>query len=114
MKKPKQLSLAETGFTAHRVKTTRKEAFLAQMESVVPWSRLEALVDPYYPKAGSKGGRPAMPLLAMLRIHLMQQWFGYSDPAMEEALYGIPALRGWMLSRTTCPMRRRSCASGIC
>ena len=93
MKKPKQLSLAETGFTAHRVKTTRKEVFLTQMESVVPWSRLEALLEPYYHKTDGKPGRPAMPLSAMLRIHLMQQWFGYSDPAMEEALYDIPVLR---------------------
>ena len=93
MKKPKQLSLAETGFTSRRVKTTRKETFLAQMESVVPWPRLEALIEPHYPKAGSQGGRPAMPLSAMLRVHFMQQWFGYSDPAMEEALYDIPALR---------------------
>jgi IS5 family transposase len=39
----------------------------------------------HYPKGD--GGRPAYPLLAMLRAHLMQNWFGYSDPAMEEALY---------------------------
>jgi len=31
----------------------------------------------------------------MLRIHLMQHWFGYSDPAMEEALHDIPLLRGF-------------------
>jgi hypothetical protein len=48
MKSPKQLSLAETGFTARRGKTTRKEAFLSQMESVVPWSALQALIEPHY------------------------------------------------------------------
>jgi IS5 family transposase len=52
------------------------------MDQVVPW---KALIEPYYPKG--EGGRPAYPLLAMLRVHLMQNWFGYSDPAMEEALY---------------------------
>jgi IS5 family transposase len=93
MKKPKQLSLAETGFTARRGKTTRKEVLLSEMESVVPWSRLEALIEPHYYKAGTQGGRPAMPVSVMLRIHFMQQWFGYSDPAMEEALYDIPVLR---------------------
>ena len=31
--------------------------------------------------------------MAMLRIHLMQNWFGYSDPAMEEALYETTILR---------------------
>ncbi|MCO6763431.1 IS5-like element ISPpu18 family transposase, partial [Streptomyces sp. EL5] len=40
-----------------------------------------------------EGGRPAYPLMAMLRIHLMQNWFGYSDPAMEEALYETTILR---------------------
>ncbi len=50
-----------------------------------------ALIEPHYPKG--EGGRPAYPLMAMLRIHLMQNWFGYSDPAMEEALYETTILR---------------------
>lgn len=29
----------------------------------------------------------------MLRIHFLQPWFGYSDPAMEEALWEMPLLR---------------------
>jgi IS5 family transposase len=93
MRKPKQLSLAETGFTPRSVKTTRKEVFLSEMERIVPWSQLEALIEPYYFKAGDQGGRPAMPLSVMLRIHFLQQWFGYSDPGMEEALYDIPVIR---------------------
>ncbi len=70
------------------------------MDTVVPWSRLEALIEPFYPKKGN--GRLLMPLGIMLRIHLMQQWFGYSDPAIEEALHDVPLLRGlpgWLLSR---------------
>ncbi len=31
--------------------------------------------------------------MAMLRVHLMQNWFGYSDLAMEEALYETTILR---------------------
>jgi len=46
------------------------------METLVPWSRLESLIEPFYPKKGN--GRPPMPLGTMLRIHFMQQWFGYS------------------------------------
>lgn len=49
-----------------------------------------ALIEPYYPRG--EGGRPAYPLAAMLRVHLMQNWFGYSDPAMEEALYEVTIL----------------------
>ena len=91
MKSMKQLSLAETGFLPKASKQTRKAVFLSEMETVVPWSRLEALIEPFYPKRGN--GRPPMPLDTMLRIHFMQQWFGYSDPAMEEALHDVPLLR---------------------
>jgi IS5 family transposase len=55
------------------------------MDQVVPWKGLVALIEPYYPKG--KGGCPVYPLMAMLRVHRMQNWFGYSDPAMEESLY---------------------------
>ncbi len=58
---------------------------------MVPWEGLVALIEPYYPK--DDGGRTAYPLMAMLRVHLMQNWFGYSDPAMEEALYETTILR---------------------
>jgi len=93
MKEAKQMSLAETGFLPKATKPTRKEVFLSEMERVVPWSRLESLIEPHYFVKGTKGGRPATPLSVMLRIHLIQQWFGYSDPAMEEALHDIPVLR---------------------
>lgn len=86
----KQISLAECGF-ARTSKVTRKQVFLGEMEQVVPWGRLMARIAPYYPIAGN--GTQPYPLAAMLRIHLMQQWFGYSDPAMEEALHDIPLLR---------------------
>jgi transposase, IS5 family len=86
----KQLGLNDSGFVKHP-KKTRKAQFLAEMNQVVPWSRLVALIEPYYPKPGN--GRRPIPLETMLRIHFMQQWFAYSDPAMEEALHDIPLLR---------------------
>jgi len=91
MKPMKQLSLAETGFLPKAGKQTRKAVFLAEMETVVPWARLEALIEPFYPKKGN--GRPPMPLGTMLRIYFMQQWFALSDPAMEDALYEIESMR---------------------
>lgn len=91
MKRMKQLSLAKTGFLPKAGKQTRKAVFLAEMEQVVPWSHLEALIEPFYPKKGN--GRRPMSLGAMSRIHFMQQRFGYSDPAMEEALHDVPLLR---------------------
>ena len=85
-----QISFAEAEY-AKKKKQTRRELFLAKMEQVVPWSRLMEVIEPHYPKG--EGGRPAYPLMAMLRVHLMQNWFGYSDPAMEEALYETTILR---------------------
>jgi IS5 family transposase len=86
----KQMSFADAEYAGKR-KQTRRERFLIEMDQVVPWKGLIALIDPYYPKGD--GGRPAYPLMAMLRVHLMQNWFGYSDPAMEEALYETTILR---------------------
>ena len=74
-----------------RRKATRREQFLDQMQLVVPWARFEQLIVGHYPVAG-RGRRP-YPLGAMLRVHFMQQWFGLSDPAMEEALWETPLLR---------------------
>jgi len=59
----------------------------------VPWKALIDLIEPYYPKIGSKGGRPPYPLETMLRIHLIQQWYDLSDPAMEIALIEVPTMR---------------------
>jgi IS5 family transposase len=74
-------------------KRTKREKFLADMEQVVPWQALIDLIEPHYPKTGSKGGRPPYPLATMLRIHLMQQWYSLSDPAMEDALIEVPTMR---------------------
>ena len=63
------------------------------MENVVPWKALIDLTEPHYPKTSSKGGRPPYPLATMLRIHLLQQWYDLSDPAMEDALIEVPTMR---------------------
>jgi len=86
----KQITFADAEYSNKR-KQTRKELFLEEMEQVVPWKGLTGLIEPHYPRG--EGGRPSYPLIAMLRVHLMQNWFGYSDPAMEEALYETMILR---------------------
>ena len=73
------------------LKKTRKREFLEQMEQVVPWGDLVALIAPYYPEG--KNGRPPFALQTMLRTHFMQQWFTLSDPAMEEAFFDTPLYR---------------------
>ena len=79
-----------TGFERY-TKKTRRAQFLEEMEQVVPWAKLCALIEPHYPKAG--GGRPPVGVERMLRIYFLQQWFNLSDPAVEEALYDSMVMR---------------------
>ncbi len=85
-----QLTFADSEFNNKRRKT-RKEIFLTRMDELMPWDQLEAVIEPFYPKAG-KGRRP-YPLSTMFRIHCMLHWYNMSDPAMEEALYEITSMR---------------------
>jgi len=87
-----QLSFSDAEFAGKR-KKTRKEEFFAEMEQVVPWASLRKLIEPLYPVAG-RGRRP-YPLDTMLRVHLIQNWYGLSDPAMEEALYEVTPMRAF-------------------
>jgi transposase, IS5 family len=88
----KQLGFGDYEQTTAK-KRTKREKFLAEMDAVVPWQALIALIEPHYPRTSSKGGRPPYPLTTMLRIHLMQQWYSLSDPAMEDALIEVPTMR---------------------
>jgi len=88
----KQLGFGDYEQTTAK-KRTKRERFLGEMEKVVPWKALLELIEPHYPKTSSKGGRPPYPLATMLRIHLLQQWYDLSDPAMEDALIEVPTMR---------------------
>jgi len=85
-------------------KQTRREQFLAEMNAVIPWAELRALIVPHYPTGA--GGRRAMPVEAMLRIYFLQHWYDLSDPAAEDALYDSEAMRrfvGLELGEETIP-----------
>ena len=87
----KQMTLAGAkGFEKHS-RATRKGAFLARMEVLMPWAAFCALIDPYYPKAGN--GRPPVGLERMLRMYFIANWFNLADEACEDALYDISAFR---------------------
>jgi len=86
----KQLTLSTVGFERY-AKPTRRAAFLAEMERIVPWPALCGLIAPFYPKPGN--GRPPVGVERMLRLYFLQQWFNLSDPAVEEALYDSLAMR---------------------
>jgi transposase, IS5 family len=96
-------------------KKTRRELFLNDMDPVVPWKRLLALIEPHYPVAGRRGRQPC-PLATMLRIHFLQQWYALSDPPMEEALYDTAVMRRFagINSLERILMRLRSSTSPGC
>ena len=78
------------GFEPYR-KPTKRDAFLATMEQIVPWQALCSVIEPHYPKAGN--GRPPIGLERMLRMYFVQHWFNLADEACEEALLDSTALR---------------------
>jgi IS5 family transposase len=86
----KQTTLGSTDWVL-KTKVTRRAKFLTEMDAVIPWARLLAVIEPHFPKA--EQGRPPHPLPRMLRIYFMQQWFNLSDPATEDALYDSESMR---------------------
>lgn len=78
-----QLSFAS--LTPKKKSPLRSEVFLEQMDAAIPWSKLIALIEPYYFQ--NSVGRPAYPLEIMLRIYCLQQWYNLGDLSMEEAIY---------------------------
>ena len=88
----RQISFAQNEF-AGKKRTTRREKFLADMEIVVPWERLVALIEPHYPKG--ERGRPPIGIERMLRIYFLQQWYGLADELLEETIYDSQAMRGF-------------------
>src|SRR4029453_133041 len=86
----KQMTLGSMGLEKPG-KATRRAQFLAEMDRVVPWQQLCALIEPGYSKGAI--GRPPVGLERMLRIYFLQQWFNLSDPAAEEVLYDSVAMR---------------------
>src|SRR5476651_2222801 len=87
-----QMSFAQSEY-AGKKKVTRRERFLGEMERVVPWARLVALIEPYYPKG--LRGRPPVGIERMLRIYVLQQWYALADEALEDALYDSQAMRSF-------------------
>lgn len=105
----RQMTFSSSGFDVHR-KPTRRERFLAEMDAVVPWGALCALIEPHYPKG--ERGRPPIGIERMLRVYFLQQWFNLSDPQAEDAIYDIAPMRkfaGIDLGREAAPDETTIC-----
>ena len=87
-----QPSFSQAEF-ATKKKITRREKFLARMETLIPWSQLLAVIEPFYPKG--ERGRPPIGLERMLRVYFLQQWYALADEALEDALYDSQALQSF-------------------
>ena len=87
-----QPSFSQAEF-ATKKKTTRREKFFTRMEALIPWTKLLAVIEPFYPKG--ERGRPPVGLERMLRVYFLQQWYGLADEALEDALYDSQALQGF-------------------
>jgi IS5 family transposase len=90
----KQTSFASLEY-AGKKRQTRREKFLAEMDKVVPWGRLEALIEPHYPSSG-RVGRPPVGMPRMLRMYFLQQWYSLSDEGLEDAIYDSQAMRDFV------------------
>jgi len=106
----KQQTLAMAAGFERYGRQTRRAEFLARMDAIVPWAELVALIEPHYPKG--ERGRPPVGIERMLRIYFVQQWFDLSDPAVEEALYDVLTMRGFVgidLGREPAPDQTTVC-----
>ncbi|EFR41509.1 hypothetical protein HMPREF9162_0985 [Selenomonas sp. oral taxon 137 str. F0430] len=79
---------------ANRNRTTKREAFLDAMESIIPWKEWMELIAPFYVQ--KERGRKLIPLETMLRMYLMQNWFGLSDEGIEDAIYDSYAMKRFL------------------
>ena len=96
-----QSTFAELEHDAKK-RRTRREKFLRKMDGLIPWTRLESRIEPFYPKVG-RGRRP-YPLGTMLRVHCVQLFYNLSDPGMEDLLYEVESVRRFAGLRLTGPL----------
>ena len=90
---------------APKKKLTRRDRFLAEIDSVTPWGKLHQAVEPLYPKVEG-AGRPPIGLARMLRMYVAQQCFGLSDEGIEDAIYDSQSIRAFVdidLGRESAP-----------
>jgi IS5 family transposase len=93
---PQQLTFAQAEYAAKK-KRTRREQFLGEMEQVLPWSALQALIRPHYYREEARGpGRAPIGLERMLRMYLLQQFYTLGDEALEDAIYDSNAFRHFL------------------
>ena len=87
-----QLSFATLDY-AGKKKRTKRDVFLAEMAAAVPWSVLESVMAPHYPKEGPQGGRRAVSIAVCCASTACSNGIICLNPGAEEALYDIKSMR---------------------
>ncbi len=96
-----QATFADLEYVSQK-RVTRREKFLARMDGLIPWERLEGRIRPFYPKEG-RGRRPYA-LSVMLRVHCVQLFYNLSDPGMEDLLHEVESVRRFVGLRLSGPL----------
>lgn len=74
-----QMSLAD-GLVNQRA---GRNEWLDRIDQIVDWAAVASVLSPIY---SSDEGRPSYPVLTLMKLLLLQQWYGLSDPGLEEAV----------------------------
>ncbi len=88
-----QLSFSDEEYSG-RKRITKREEFLKTMNEIIPWAEWVERIRPFYPSG--KRGRPVRGIEMMLRMYLLQIWFGLSDEGTEDAIYDSYAMRSFL------------------
>jgi len=65
------------------VKTAKLGDKLAEIEPLIDWQRFRPIIQPMYSNQGPAGGRPNIDPVIMVKLLVLQQWYGLSDPELE-------------------------------
>jgi len=79
---------------SRRKRNTKRDKFLQTMDEVIPWSEFESIIKPHYFQ--NKRGRKATPIIKMLKMLFLQQWYNLSDEGVEDAIYDSYSFRTFM------------------
>jgi len=63
--------------------TTRDGDKLAEAEKHIDWERFRPIIKPMYTNDTPRGGRPNMDEVLMVKLLVLQAWYGLSDPELE-------------------------------
>lgn len=75
----RQISLAD-GLVNQRA---GRNDWLGKIDKIIDWSGIACILSEIY---SSDEGRPSYPVLSLVKLLLLQQWYCLSDPGLEEAV----------------------------